>query len=142
MPSQFKPFFELYKTEYLEAGHDPAKMQIATHSHGLVGLDGKALNDSYFPSYAAQMDRIGRSRGWAPYTRGQFEGGQGREGALFIGEPNAVVDKILYHQEMFGLTRFLMHTDVGAPAHKDLMKSIELLGTHVAPAVKKALAAK
>ncbi len=139
MPSQFKPFFELYKTEYLEAGHDSAKMQLATHSHGLVGPDGKALSDLYFPSYAAQMDRVGRSRGWAPYTRAQFEGGQSRSGALFVGEPNEVVDKILYHQEMFGLTRFLMHTDVGAPAHKDLMKSIELLGTHVAPAVKKAL---
>lgn len=117
-------------------------MQLATHSHGLVGENGAALTDRYYPSYAAQMGRVGKSRGWSPYTREQFEGGKSRDGALFVGEPNQVVDKILYHQEMFGLTRFLLHTDVGAPAHSDLMKSIELLGTHVAPAVRKALEQK
>lgn len=138
-PAQFQPFFELYKTEYINAGHDPAKMQLATHSHGLVGEDGVALANVYFPNYAAQMDRVGRSRGWAPYTRQQFEGGRSIEGALFVGDPSQVTEKILQNQEMFGLTRFLLHTDVGAPAHADLMKSIELFGDKVAPAVRKAL---
>lgn len=141
MPAQFKPFFELYKDEYIKAGHDPAKMQLATHSHGLMNDDGQAVADRYFPNYAAQMNRIGRDRGWAPYSRAQFEGGRSKDGALFIGDVNQVVDKILYHQELFGLTRFLMHVDVGAPSHQDLMKTIELLGTRVAPAVKKALKA-
>lgn len=141
MPAQFKPFFELYKDEYLKAGHDPAKMQLATHSHGLMNDDGQAVADRYFPNYAAQMNRIGRDRGWARYSRAQFEGGRSKDGALFIGDVNQVVDKILYHQELFGLTRFLMHVDVGAPSHQDLMKTIELLGTRVAPAVKKALKA-
>ncbi|MCE7060860.1 LLM class flavin-dependent oxidoreductase [Dyadobacter sp. CY343] len=139
MPAQFKPFFDLYKTEYINAGHDPAKMQLATHSHGLVGENGTALADEYFASYAGQMDRVGSSRGWAPYTRGQFEGGRSPEGALFVGDPNQVTEKILQNQEMFGLTRFLLHTDVGGPDHKLLMKSIELLGDKVAPAVRKAL---
>ncbi|WP_031526562.1 LLM class flavin-dependent oxidoreductase [Dyadobacter crusticola] len=138
-PAQFHPFFELYKTEYINAGHDPANMQLATHSHGLVGENGGALADLYFPSYAAQMDRVGRSRGWSPYTRQQFEGGRSSNGALFVGDPSQVTDKILQQQEMFGLTRFLLHTDVGAPAHDVLMKSIELLGDKVAPAVRKAL---
>ncbi|TLV03848.1 LLM class flavin-dependent oxidoreductase [Dyadobacter luticola] len=138
-PSQFQPFFELYKTEYLNAGHDPAKMQLATHSHGLVGEDSRALADKYFPNYASQMDRVGRSRGWAPYTRGQFEGGRSSDGALFVGDPSEVTEKILQNQEMFGLTRFLLHCDVGAPTHADLMKSIELFGDKVAPAVRKAL---
>lgn len=138
-PAQFQPFFELYKTEYLNAGHDIAKMQLATHSHGLLGENGDALADRYYPNYAAQMDRVGSSRGWAPYTREQFEGGRSSEGALFVGDPSEVTDKILQHQEMFGLTRFLLHTDVGAPAHADLMKSIEIFGEKVAPAVRKAL---
>lgn len=139
MPAQFKPFFEMYKREYLQAGHDPAKMRIATHSHGLIGEHGQELADRYFPFYAEQMNRIGRDRGWSPYTKEQFEGGRSRDGALFIGDVNQVVDKILYHQELFGLTRFLLHADVGAPSHKELMKTIELLGTKVAPAVRKAL---
>lgn len=139
MPAQFKPFFDLYKEEYIKAGHDPAKMQLGTHSHGLIGDDGQAVADRYFPAYAGQMDRIGRDRGWSPYTKAQFEGGRRKEGALFVGDVNQVIDKILYHTELFGLTRFLMHVDVGAPSHKDLMRTIELLGTQVAPAVKKAL---
>lgn len=139
MPRQFQPFFKLYKDEYLKAGHDISKMQIATHSHGLIGNDSQAVSDHYFPNYAAQMNRIGKDRGWSPYTKDQFEGGRSREGALFIGDADEVTDKILYHQEMFGLTRFLLHADVGAPSHKDIMKTIEILGTKVKPAVNKAL---
>ncbi len=139
MPRQFQPFFQLYKDEYLKAGHDPSKMQLATHSHGLMDTDAYAIADRYFPHYKQQMDRIGRDRGWAPYSRDQFEGGRSREGALFIGDVAQVTDKILYHQELFGLTRFLLHADVGAPSHKDIMRTIELLGTKVKPAVNKAL---
>ncbi|AJH14862.1 LLM class flavin-dependent oxidoreductase [Myroides profundi] len=139
MPEQYKPFFDYYKQEYINAGHDISKMQIATHSHGLVGVDGNALAKDYFPVYKEQMDRIGASRGWQPYTYEQYEGGRSRDGALFIGDVDQVVDKILYHQEMFGLTRWLMHSDLGAPDHLTQMKNIELLGTKIAPAVKKAL---
>lgn len=139
MPRQFQPFFQLYKEEYLKAGHPIEKMQLATHSHGLIGEDAQATSDQYFPSYAQQMNRIGRDRGWAPYSKAQFEGGRSKDGALFVGDASEVTEKILYHQEMFGLTRFLLHVDVGAPSHKDLMKTIELLGTKVKPAVLKAL---
>jgi probable LLM family oxidoreductase len=139
MPRQFQPFFQLYKDEYIKAGHDPAKMQLATHSHGLIGDDAQATSNRYYPHYADQMNRIGKDRGWSPYTKEQFEGSRSREGALFVGDPAQVVDKILYHQEMFGLTRFLLHVDVGAPDHKDLMRTIELLGTKVKPEIDKAL---
>lgn len=139
MPKQFQPFFQLYRDEYLKAGHDLSKMQLATHSHGLIGDDAQATSDRYFPHYAAQMNRIGKDRGWAPYSKAQFEGGRSKHGALFIGDAEQVTDKILYHQELFGLTRFLLHVDVGAPSHKDLMKTIELLGTKVRPSVNKAL---
>ncbi len=139
MPRQFKPFFDLYRQEYLAAGHDISKMQLATHSHGIIGQNSEQTATTYFDNYAEQMNRIGRSRGWSPYTKEQYEGGRSKEGALFIGDANQLIDKMLYHQEMFGLTRFLLHADIGAPTHKDLMKSIELLGTQVAPAVRKAL---
>lgn len=139
MPVQYKPYFDLYKEEYIKAGHDINKMQLGTHSHGLLGAEGNIFSKEYFPLYKQQMDHIGSSRGWQPYTYEQYEGGRGKEGALFIGDPNEVVDKILYHQEMFGLTRWMMHMDLGAPDHATLMKSIELYGDKVIPAVKKAL---
>lgn len=134
---QFKPLIELYKQQYEAFGHDPKEMQIGVHSHTFVGNSEKEILENYFPLYKSQMDRIGRERGWAPYSRLQFQGGMSKEGALFMGEPNAVADKILTTIEMFGLTRFVAHVDVGAPSHKEMMKSIELFGTKVIPEVKK-----
>ncbi|RQO31034.1 LLM class flavin-dependent oxidoreductase [Taibaiella sp. KBW10] len=138
MPEQFEHLVMFYKAEYIKHGHDVSKMQIGIHSHTFVS-DEEAKCDQYFQNYAAQMNRIGASRGWPPYTKAQFNGGRSPKGALFIGEPAQVVDKILYMHELFGITRFIGHMDVGAPDHQQMMKSIELFGTKVAPEVRKAL---
>lgn len=139
MPQQFKPLIDFYKQEYENHGHDMGSMQIGVHSHTYLTASREDLLADYFPLYAAQMDRVGKSRGWSPYTQAQFEGGISPEGALFMGEPNQVVDKILSLIEMFGLTRYVAHIDVGGPAHKDLMKAIELYGTKVVPEIRKSL---
>lgn len=141
MPSQFQPLIEFYKQQYVQHGHDISKMQIGIHSHSFVS-DAEADLDKYYFNYAAQMDRIGATRGWAPYTKAQYNGGRSKEGALFIGEPAAVVDKILYMHELFGITRFIGHMDVGDPSHKGMMKAIELFGTKVAPEVRAVVNAK
>lgn len=138
-PAQFKPLFELYKKTYLENGHDPSQLRVGIHSHALFGEDDAMLSKEYYPLYAAQMDRVGRSRGWPPYQRTQFDFGKSKNGALFIGEPEAMVEKILYMQEQFGLTRFAAHMDMGAPSHKMLMKSIEIYGTKIAPKIRTSL---
>lgn len=138
-PQQFIPLFDLYKKVYQEAGHDPKAMQIGIHAHALFGTDVKTLDDYYFPLYAAQMDRIGKSRGWPAYSQQQYGYGKSTLGALFIGEPDAMVDKILQVQSMFGLTRFAAHMDVGAPAHKNIMEAIEIYGDKIIPKVKAAL---
>lgn len=135
MPKQFKNLIEFYKQEYLRAGHDEDKMQIAVHSHTFVSDNPKVIDD-YFFTYKSQMDRIGRSRGWAPYTKEQYDGGRSKEGALFIGNADEVAEKINDLKEMFGLTRFIGHMDVGDPAHSVMMSSIELFGDKVAPLVK------
>lgn len=138
MPKQFQPLIEYYKAEYIKAGHDVAKMQIGIHSHTFLS-DAEANIDQYYHNYAAQMDRIGATRGWQPYTKAQYHGGRSKEGALFIGSPEEVTDKILYMHELFGITRFIGHMDVGDPSHKEMMKAIELFGTKVAPEVRKAI---
>ena len=138
MPRQFMPLVEYYKREYAKHGHDGSKMELGIHSHTFVS-ESAAVVDGYYENYAAQMSRIGKERGWPPYSKPQYEGGRSREGALFIGDPAEVVDKILYMREMFGITRFIAHMDVGAPSHDLMMKSIELFGTKVAPAIRKAV---
>lgn len=138
-PYQFQPLVKLYKEEYAKHGHDVSKMQIAIHSHTFLGNNGQETADNYFPYYADQMDRIGKERGWPPFRKEQFEAGRQKQGALFIGDAAEVTDKILYMHELFGLTRFIAHIDVGGPEHKDVMKAIELFGTKVAPEIRKAL---
>jgi probable LLM family oxidoreductase len=135
MPIQFKNLIEFYKQEYRKAGHDESEMQIAIHSHTFVSEDEYVIEE-YFNTYKSQMDRIGKSRGWAPYTKMQYDGGKAREGALFIGNADHVADKINYMKEIFGITRFIGHMDVGDPAHDIMMKSIELFGEKVAPKVR------
>lgn len=139
MPKQFKPLIEFYKQQYIQFGHDPEKMQVGVHSHTFLADSKQELLDNYFPYYKAQMDRIGKDRGWAPYTQMQFEGGMSPEGALFMGETNQVIDKMIATIEMFGLARFIAHIDVGGPTHKEMMKAIELYGSKVLPEVRKAI---
>jgi probable LLM family oxidoreductase len=135
MPIQFKNLIEFYKQEYINAGHPESEMQIAIHSHTLVSENQNVI-DGYFENYKSQMDRIGKTRGWSPYTKMQYEGGRAKDGALFIGNVNEVADKIEYMKEIFGITRFIGHMDVGAPENQVMMKSIELFGEKVAPIVR------
>ena len=138
MPAQFKPLIDFYKSEYVKNGHDVSKMQIGIHSHSFISNDETTTADYYF-NYASQMDRIGADRGWSAYTKSQYDGGRSKEGALFIGDAAEVTDKILYMHELFGITRFIGHMDVGDPSHAKMMKSIEIFGKEIAPAVRKAL---
>ena len=112
---------------------------MGVHMHSFFGDNAQAVADSYYPVYAAQMNRIGASRNWPPYSRSQYDYGRSQHGHLIIGDANQAVDKILQSQEMFGLTRFSAHMDVGSPDHKDMMRAIEIYGTQIAPQVRAAL---
>ena len=138
-PAQFKPLFDYYKEVYQHYNHDMQKFQLGVHMHSFFGEDSKQTADEYYPVYSSQMDRVGRSRGWPPYQKSQFDFGRSKAGALIIGDANEAVDKILQMQEMFGLTRFSAHMDVGGPSHKLMMKSIEIFGNKIAPKVREAL---
>lgn len=138
-PAQFKPLFEYYKEIYQHYKHDMSKFQVGVHMHAFFGENSQQVADEYYPLYADQMSRVGKSRGWPTYTRQQYDTGRGKKGHLIIGDVNESVDKILQMHELFGLSRFSAHMDVGGPSHSSLMKSIELFGTKIAPAVRKAL---
>src|SRR5690606_35543064 len=139
-PSQFQPLFDLYRKVYEENGHDLEKLQIGIHAHALFGIDAAALDAYYFPLYSAQMDRVGRSRGWPAYSRQQYDYGKTSQGALFIGEPEEIAEKIVRVCKLFGLTRFAAHMDVGGPSNKKIMEAIELYGNKIIPKVREALA--
>lgn len=137
-PAQFKPLFDYYKEVYQTNGHDMEKFEVGVHMHSFFG-ETNEIADYYYPIYSAQMDRVGRSRGWPPYQKQQFDFGRSKNGALIIGDANFAIDKILAIQELFGLTRFSAHMDVGGPSHKEMMKAIEIFGNQIAPKVRAAL---
>ncbi|WP_161890699.1 LLM class flavin-dependent oxidoreductase [Pontibacter russatus] len=139
MPDRFVPFTELYNQTYKKAGHDPAKQQLAINSHGYIADDSQQAADEFYGPYAYVMSKLGRERGWSPMTREHYEAMRTPEGSLLVGSPQQVIDKILYEYELFGNTRFLLHISVGTLPHAKVMRAIELLGTVVAPAVKKAV---
>lgn len=138
-PAQFKPLFQYYKEAWEKFGNNPASFKAGVHMHALFGESSRQTADDYYPVYSSQMNRIGQTRGWPSYQRVQYDAGRGRNGHLFIGDASEAIDKILYLQEMFGLTRFSAHMDVGGPSHTSLMKSIEIFGTKIAPKVREAL---
>jgi len=138
-PERFAPLVQLYRNSSIQAGHDLASLQVGINSHAYLADDSKRAMDEFFPSYADSMTRIGRERGWPPTTREQVEASRGPRGALFVGSPQEVIDKILFQHTLFGHTRFLAQVGVGTLPHDKVMHAIELLGTVVAPAVRRAI---
>ncbi|ANE50855.1 LLM class flavin-dependent oxidoreductase [Flavisolibacter tropicus] len=138
-PEHFKALFDYYRRAYAHYDHNPDTLQVGVHMHSFFGENSQQVADEYYPLYAAQMNRIGRQRGWPPYQKQQFEHGRAPQGHLIIGDANEAIEKILHMQELFGLTRFSAHMDVGGPSHASMMKSIEIFGTKIAPKVREAL---
>lgn len=138
-PAQFRPLFDYYKKVYALSKHDESQMQVGVHMHAFFGENSKAIADEYYPVYAAQMNRIGKTRAWPAYTQNQYDTGRSKNGHLIIGDASEAIDKILQMHELFGLTRFSAHMDVGGPSHASLLKSIEIFGDKIAPKVREAL---
>ncbi|HET8738786.1 MAG TPA: LLM class flavin-dependent oxidoreductase [Acidimicrobiia bacterium] len=134
-PDRFRPLADLHRKTLIESGHDPAGAPLSVHGHGYVAeSDEQAVEDFYGP-YAAAMTALGRERGWGPMTREQFEWMRSPEGSLVLGSPQTVAAKILRWREILGVSRFELHISVGTLPHEKVLRSIELLGTKVAPIV-------
>lgn len=139
MPQQFVTFIDLYRKTALQSGQTADKLQVGINSHVYVAADSQKAGDEFFPSYAGVMSRIGKERGWQPLTREQFDMSRSPQGALLVGSPQQVIDKILYEHELFGNTRFLAQMSLGDMPHEKILRSMELFATEVAPAVRKAV---
>jgi len=135
-PARFAPIVELYRESVRQAGHEPVPA-VSINSHGWIAEDSqKAVSEAFVP-FAETMTRIGRERGWPPTTRQHFDAECRPDGALLVGSPQQVIDKILYQHELFGHQRFLVQLTVGPLPHDRVLKAIELLGTQVAPVVRR-----
>lgn len=135
-PARFKPLVDLYRESARRAGHDPATLPVAVHSHGFVADTTEEAIDTFYAPYAYVMSQLGRERGWSPMTRQQFDALRSPRGALYVGTPEYVTEKVIAVCDLLGLDRFMLHVSVGTMPHAAVMRSIELFGTKVAPAVR------
>jgi alkanesulfonate monooxygenase SsuD/methylene tetrahydromethanopterin reductase-like flavin-dependent oxidoreductase (luciferase family) len=139
-PERFAPFIEVYRDAARRAGHDPSRLGLSINGHGHVAETTQRAADEYWPGHEASMRKLGRERGWPPPTRAQYDLLRGPRGALLVGDPKTVAEKILFQHEIFGNTRYLIYL-MGMP-HRTVMRAIELLGTEVAPLVRAGLAGR
>ena len=135
-PERFVPLIDLYRESASRADGDPSRLPVAINSHAFIAEDSQDAADAFYPPYAGAMTKIGRERGWPPMTRERYEALRSPSGALLVGSPQEVIDKMLFEYELFKYDRFLMHLSVGTMPHDKVMRSIELLGTKVAPVVR------
>jgi probable LLM family oxidoreductase len=142
LPERFAPLAELHRRAAVEAGHDPAGVGLSINSHGFIADSPEEAVERSFGPVASVMNRIGRERGWPPMTREQYEAAATLRGANFVGNPEQVVEKILYQHEIFGHDRFMLQLTIGSMPHEQVMHAIELYGTQVAPAVRAELEAR
>ncbi len=139
-PHRFRPLVDLYWEAGQRAGHPKEKLKVGLHMFGYIADTTQHASDDFWPGYSTMFTRIGRERGWPPTTRAQFDYTRGPRGAYLIDEPNAVVDKVLYIDEALGgIARLDFQMTTAMLPHDKMLHAIELLGTKVAPAVRKAL---
>jgi probable LLM family oxidoreductase len=139
-PARFAPLVQLYRDAAARAGHDPSTTRVAINTHAFVGASTAQADSAFAAPYLAVMNRIGRERGWPPSGRPEYEALRAPDGALAVGSPEQVAEKILYEHELFGNDRYIGQMSVGAVAHGDVLRSMELFGTKVAPLVREEVA--
>ncbi|HEY4979570.1 MAG TPA: LLM class flavin-dependent oxidoreductase [Candidatus Acidoferrum sp.] len=139
-PERFRTLIDLYREAGRRAGHPAEKLSVGLHLIGFLGDTTGQAADDFFPGYAHTFTEIGKERGWPPTTRGQFDALRGPTGALMIGDAETVAAKILYqHEQLGGISRVTFQMGVSTLPHPKMLRAIEILGTRVAPLIRKEL---
>jgi probable LLM family oxidoreductase len=135
---RFRPLVDIYREYGRRAGHAPDKLKVGVHALGYVAETTQQAIEDFYPGYARSMNRIGQERGWPPLSRAQFDAMRTTHGALLVGNPEEVAEKILNHSEALGgISRITFHMDVAVSPQPKLLRAIELLGANVAPILRK-----
>ena len=141
-PRRFRPLIDLYRETGKRYGHSPEQLKVGVHALGYVAETTQDAADEFFPGYARAFTDVGKERGWPAATRAGFDAQRGPHGALLVGSPEEVTEKIVRHSEALGgISRLTFQMNVASLPHAKLMRAIEAIGTRVAPSLKGELAA-
>src|SRR5262249_35556931 len=133
-PRRFRRLIDLYRETARQHGHRTEQIKVGVHMLGYVGESTQDAADTFYPGYAKAMTDIGRARGWPPMTRASFDAQRGPNGALLVGSPDEVVDKILRHGEALGgISRLSFQMNAASLPQIKMMRAIDAIGARVAP---------
>jgi alkanesulfonate monooxygenase SsuD/methylene tetrahydromethanopterin reductase-like flavin-dependent oxidoreductase (luciferase family) len=111
------------------------------HSPGYIADTDEEAEKMAFPFFKEQMDRVGKTRGWAPMSREHFLS-EVKSGSMYVGSPETVAQKMARAMKVVGATRFDMVYGFG-PVPADVRRHmIELYAAKVIPRVRELLAEK
>jgi probable LLM family oxidoreductase len=137
-PSRFAPFSQLFEKALERFGRPP--LPVGVHSPGHVDVTDDKAREAFWPRYQEVITRVSETRGFAIPTRESFLREVGPQGALYVGSPETVAQKIAANLPALGATRFDLKYGMGGLSHQALMTNIELYGTQVVPRVRELLA--
>ncbi len=141
-PHRFRPLIDLYRESGRRAGHPAEALDVAVHAIGYIAETDRQAADGLWPAYAHTFGRIGRERGWAPMSRAAFEAQTGPTGAFIVGSPETAAAKLRHIDEVLGgVSRVSLMMSGGPIPHAGMLRSIDLLGTAVKPALHEAFVA-
>jgi alkanesulfonate monooxygenase SsuD/methylene tetrahydromethanopterin reductase-like flavin-dependent oxidoreductase (luciferase family) len=121
-----------YREAGRRAGHNPAILQVAVAGHGFVAKDGRAAKENFYRHESSVLKTVG-----IPVPdRAYFDANYAPGGMAMVGEPNEIADRLIAFQRKLGHTRQILQMDLGGIPHREVLRSIELLGTEVAPQVR------
>jgi probable LLM family oxidoreductase len=134
---RFRPLIDLYREAGRQVGHSADQLKVGVHSLGYVAESTQEAVDDFFPGYAHTMTEIGKERGWPKMTRGSFDAQRGPQGALLVGDPDEVAEKIIRHSKVLGgISRITFMMNPASLPHEKLMRATKLIGTRIAAALR------
>ena len=140
-PRRFRPLIDLYRDTGAQSGYSVDRLKVGMHALGYVAATTQEAADDYFPGYARAVSSVAKERGWPPVTRAGFDAQRGPQGALMIGSPDEVVEKIIRHNEALGgISRITFQMNAASLPHVKIMRAIDVIGDRVVPALRKRFA--
>jgi probable LLM family oxidoreductase len=134
---RFRPLIDLYKKAGMQAGYSADQLKVGVHSLGYVAESTQEAVDDFYPGYARTMSEIGKERGWPKMTRSSFDAQRGPQGALLVGGPDEVVEKIIRHSKaLCDISRITFMMNPASLPHEKLIQATKLIGTRIAPALR------
>lgn len=142
VPARFAALTELYRRTAATSGVPAERVRVSVGSPGFVGENGPSARDLWWPEWLRTMGTLGETRGFAAPSRASYDRDTAPGGALFVGSPEEIAERLIELHRHLGHMRHFLQMDFGTLPQRDLLKSIELLGTRVKPLVEAELGAE